>query len=262
MAQVFTRFDIYNRSRGGTLLSWDIHPLWKHTPPVTFTVLASRSGTGDWLTAGTVVNNDVFEDLHRWVYGKEVDLHYQIKAVDTASVTVYSDVKQALGNFPARFRAIAREMIRKELLIAEQDGQCGYLYKRRKWGVKCPTCLDYDTEQVTSSHCPTCYGTGFIDGYFDPVMYWVRERDDRDSRYFTDLRRGFVNDKVMFVRGINCPWIESNDIWVDFDSDRRHVIHTVKHLNFRGVTIMFDPIELRLAPTTDMIYELERPADE
>lgn len=262
MAKVFTRFEIYNRARGGAMLAWELHPLFELSTPLTFTIYASRSGVGDFVAVGTVVDDFSFEDTNRWIYGKNVRLHYQVRLVDGASKEAESEVKQAVGNQGSnRFQQIANEMIRKEFVRMELAGQCGWLYKKRRWGVKCPDCIDWSTEQVMDAKCDTCYGTGFTGGYFDPVRYWVSERSEQPRRQLTNLQRGFVDDQVMYVRGVNCPWIDKGDFWVDFDSDSRYVIETVKKVNFRGIPLFFDPVEFRLAPTTDIIYALPRPDD-
>jgi len=223
--------------------------------------LASRSGVGDFVRVGTAVDTYVFEDTLQWIYGKSPALHYQVRF--TYDGTEYaSEVKQAVGNLTGRYAAILREMVRKEELRQQGTGFCGYLYKRRVWGVRCTQCSDWNTGQTTDSHCTTCYGTGFVGGYFDPVVYWLTESSPPASRRkVTDQAAGMVNNKVLYARGLNCPWLDTRDVWVDFDSDRRYVIQTIQDLDYRGVVFVFDPIELRLAPDTDIIYQLPRPED-
>jgi hypothetical protein len=261
MAQVFTKFEVYHKALGGTLLAWELNPLFtSQVPgPYTFTAYASRPGVSNFLSIGSVVNGYTIEDSTRWVYGKRVRLHYRVDLVDGDGGDWSSDVKQGIGNHTTRFQAVADEIIRKELLHMEGAGECGWLYKKRKWGTKCPDCLDYNTGQVTNAHCATCYGTGYTGGYFTPVQYWVMELGKQQIRQHTDQSRGFVDDQQKLVRGVNCPWLDSYDFWVDFDSDKRYVIHNVKPLDYQGVTVIFSPIEFRLAPTSDIIYELTRP---
>src|SRR4030067_375941 len=141
---VFQRLEIYSRARGGTLLAWQIHPLFVFSASPVFEVKASRSAVGDWLSLGTAVNTYSFLDTNRWIYGKGVEINYMVSFVKDG-ITYESEVVQPLGNLNDRDKGVVREMGRKEQLRNNTMGSCGYLYKRRKWGVKCPVCLDYNT---------------------------------------------------------------------------------------------------------------------
>ena len=256
---VFTKVEVYNRYRGGALISWELHPLFPVTAPITFTVEVSRSGVGDWQTVGTVVNGYSLTDTSRWLYGKLPRLHYRVSFTQDA-VTNVSDSTQVDGILAGKDLRMAREMIRKERLRLRLWGICGLLYKRRRWGVRCPECIDWDTGQVKNNHCDVCYGTGFTGGYFDPVEYFVSENTGSTHRQVTDPGRGQVVDKILSARGIKCPWLDTGDFWVDSDSDMRYVIQTISEVAIRGVTIVFPQIEMRLAPSTDIIYSIERPS--
>ncbi len=94
------------------------------------------------------------------------------------------------------------------------------------------------------------------------MEYWISKNAPGPARQRkTDPQRGVLGDRVITARGLNCPWLDNGDVWVNFRDDRRYIVHTVRELDFRGAIFVFDPIELRLAPTTDIIYTLPRPDD-
>ena len=153
MAAVFTRFNIYHRTRGGTLLAWELNSQFPSTTPITFQILATRPGVDDFHVVGTAVDQYVFEDSQQWIYGKAPRLHYMVQFEYDGEV-YQSEIKQILGNFSTRDKALAKEIIRKETLRLQKfAGECGYLYKRKRWGTRCTECLDYDTGQVKNAHC-------------------------------------------------------------------------------------------------------------
>jgi len=244
------------------VLAWELNPLFRADGDFVFTIKASRSGTGDWNTVGTVVNQYAFEDDQRWVYGKAPRLHYMV-TVESGGTVYESEIKQIGGNLSTRDASILREIVRKETLrLQTQAGICGLLYKRRRWGDPCTSCIDYDTGEVTNSECSTCYATGFVGGYFDPVEYWVSELQQAPTRRMTtNDTRGVVEDRTIFVRALNCPWLDTGDVWLNFQDDRRYFVQMVREMEYRGVVFAFDQVELRLAPTTDVIYTLPRPDD-
>jgi hypothetical protein len=264
-SSVFTKFEIYHKTRGGTLVAWEINRMFNLPAPWSFQLMASRSGVGDWVLVATAVDTFVAEDLNQWVYGKAPRLFYKVVLTTGDSQEFESCTKQILSNLSDHDLQVVNEILRKEdLNNMGYAGQCGYLYKRRIWGTKCPVCLDYDSEEVKKSHCTTCFGTGFTGGYFSPVCYWVKPSTAGISRRKTTVPEGqsIIHDRVWPVRGINCPWLDTGDIWVDFDNDRRYVVQSVQEVLYRSTPIIFDPIELRLAPSTDIIYNLVRPDDQ
>jgi hypothetical protein len=255
---VFNCIGVFGRYRGGALIAWSLDSLFPLASPTTFTVQASRSGVGDWEDVGTVVDDYSYTDTNRWIYGKLPRLHYRVTFTQDA-VDYESDTVQADGNLSGKDARIAREIVRKEHLRLNLWGVQGWLYKVRQWGVKCPECIDWDTGQVKNSHCTTCYGTGFTGGYFSPVEYHVSEASSSPRRQVTDPARGQVINETKIVRGVNCPWLDTGDFWVDINSDKRYVIQTISELDIRGVTVIFPQIEMRLAPSTDIIYSISRP---
>ena len=251
--------------RGGALIAWEMHPLFTPDGVITFTVSASRTGVGDWETVATVTDSNVAEDAIQRLYGKAPRLYYRVTATTENGDTYESRKRQITSSLNERDSRLVREIMRKENLnMQKYAGQCGYLYKRRRWGTPCPECLDYDTGEIKNKHCEVCYGTGFVGGYFEPVEYWVAPAvKGVTRRTSTSLAaQGVIEDRVWQARGINCPWLDTGDMWLDFDTDQRYFVQRVSEITFRKIPIIFDPIELRLAPVTDIVYSLVRPEDE
>ena len=258
---VFTRVDIYNRVRGGALIAWQLSPAVRLDAEPTFTVEASRSGVGDWEVVAVTTGYYAAIDESRWLYGKAPRLHYRVRFT-TAGRTHTSPRYQIGANLDGRDAAILRDIVRKEALRFRQSGQCGFLYKRRHWGPRCTACHDYDTGSVLNSNCGSCFGTGYSGGYFPPVEFWLSQVSAGPQRRKAVADGlGVRGDRNIVVRALCCPWIDSDDVWVDFDSDQRYYIQTVNEVNYRGSIFLFDSVELRLAAATDIIYQLERPDD-
>jgi hypothetical protein len=259
---VFTRFDVYYRVNGGAVLAWEINALLRDPSPWSFEVYASNNGVGDWTLVTTVTDSYIAVDETKRLWGMAPSVFYMLKLI-TPSASYESGVEQVLGNLTSRDTGILKEMIRKEALRVNLAGQCGWLFKRRRWGERCTTCLDYDTHEVKDSHCPACFGTGFIGGYFPAVEYGVVPSSVGIGRrtQTDDSSRGIIEDRIWPVRGLNCPWLDTGDVWVDFDTDQRYIIQRVQEVTYRSIPFVFDPIELRLAAATHIVYSLVRPDD-
>lgn len=254
---VFTKIETAIRTYGGTIVAWELDSRFRAKTPLVFTVKASKSGVGDWETVAQVQDTCLAVDPVRHLYAVAPHLFYQVELTDADGNVYDSAVHQMISDFSAHDLLIVRETIRKEnLRNMKYAGQHGYLMKRRRWGTLCTSCTDWDTEEVKNAKCPICYGTGFVGGYFEPVHYWIAPSETGKQRRTTTQAdgQGVVEDRVRQGRGVNCPWLDTEDLWIESNSDRRYIIQTVKEVTYRGSPIIFDPIELRLAPATDVVY--------
>ena len=254
---VFTRIETAIRTHGGTIISWELDRRFRANSPFIFTVKASKSGVGDWETVAQVEDNCLAVDPVRHLYAVAPLLFYQVVLTDADGNDYESAVHQMVADFNPHDTAIIRDMIRKEnLRNMKYAGQHGYLLKRRRWGEPCTVCTDWDTEEIKNAKCPVCYGTGFVGGYFEPVHYWVSPSEPGKQRRTTtqDTGQGIIEDRTRLGRGVNCPWLDTEDLWIESNSDRRYFVQTVREVTYRGLPILFDPIELRMAPATDVVY--------
>lgn len=254
---VFTRLETAVRTYGGTVIAWELNKLFRANAPLTFNVYASRSGVGGWSLVASEQDACLAVDPYRWLYAVAPHLFYKVILRDADGNEYESHVHQMLSDFNQHDMAIVRDMLRKETLRnTRYAGQHGYLLKRRRWGTLCTVCTDWDTGEVKNASCTTCYGTGFVGGYFRPVHYWVSPSAPGVKRRTEHQpeAQAVTEDRVRAVRGINCPWLDSYDVWVESNTDRRYFVHSVQEITYRDMAIIFDPIELRLAPATDIIY--------
>jgi hypothetical protein len=177
---------------------------------------------------------------------------------DTDGNVYASNVKNAFGNLSNRDSSIVSEILRKEYMyMRTYTGICGCLLKRRHWGTACTECLDFDTGDITSGQCDVCYGTGVVGGYFDPVSYYISESGNAPKRIEQSQAGGTSENAVTVARGIVCPCVDTKDVWVNGQTDERYMVQKVKTISYRGVPVIYDSIELRLIPTTDIIYQFD-----
>lgn len=87
----------------------------------------------------------------------------------------------------------AQEINRREYwLLSKFTGVKSYLFRKKSYGKRCTLCYDTVKEQVTNDHCPSCLGTSFEGGYFEPTLFY--------AQYETT-----PNEKVRTYYGISEP---------------------------------------------------------
>jgi hypothetical protein len=258
MADAFARVLVDYVVSGGARVSWEMNRHFVDPGPYSFQLQFGRTGNqdaDDWIDIGSPVVDTYFTfDLEKRLFGKEMDSFYRVELV-TNEGTYYSMIAQADGKLDKRDWLFVREFIRKEQLRHRvMTSVKGYLLKARRYGPRCETCTDTYTEEVQNTNCPDCYGTGFQNGYFEPMQDVYCELQLQGNRTHRDGQTGTQKSDVLQARFVGDPQLYSYDVWIADYADERYYMHNVQQTGqHRGVNVIFTA-ELRLAPFTDVIY--------
>lgn len=265
-SQVFVNLRALPTIRSGTLVQWDFHPHFADPGPHEFQLQVGRTGANeadDWTPVGLPATNVFYMiDDERRVFGKTQWTHYRV-CLSTPLATYFSEPVSALGDLKFGDRAIFMELLRANAKYLEgSDGTVGALLKKRKHGQRCTSCTDLLTEDVRSTNCPECFGTGFTQGWFDPVPCIWAAIDPASSHNNVDnkMQRGTVDDGTRsLARMLAVPQLFEGDVWVDYKNDFRYYVHELRdHVEWRNVTVVYRA-ELRLLPFSDPAYLIEVP---
>lgn len=256
---VFERVRVWHVVTGGTRVEWLMHIQFTDPAPHSFQLQAGRTGlptADDWEDVGLPVTNANYaiDDTQR-LYGKTPWTHYRIK-LTTGLGVYYSKPEPAQGSLSRQDWLKWKNGIRQWTFQLKHGpgGQEGYLIKRRLYGERCD-CLDVRTLEVLKPQHETCYGTGFVTGYFEPQPCTFAELGLRLTREKLDGQRGTTNDLVVPARMLAMPQLLDKDVWVDKDTDVRYFISDIQHLaEVRGVPISVS-VALKPAPLSHVIYQ-------
>lgn len=70
---------------------------------------------------------------------------------------------------------VANYIRRSEMtLFTQAIGRMCWLFKKRTFGARCPSCWDSVSGKKSRANCLTCYQTGFLRGYLNPIEVWVQ----------------------------------------------------------------------------------------
>ena len=229
-AKIFTfkRVEVYVTPANETIIQWWLDrcfPMESRVP--VFYVEVARAG-GEWYRLNPdapVEDHCVYVDRNKYRCGKDNDVFYRVIAYDGESE--YTSTPEAtLGVWSKRDYLIARDVVRQEyLMLQKYTGVFGYLLKRRTHGVPCQnsTCLDHDLKIPASTSCPECYGTGFQNGYYNGIPYYI-DLSTFTSKKDTQDPIGTIDPRVRLGRAVAYPRVDEYDIWVDGDKNKRYVI--------------------------------------
>ena len=259
----FKRLDIWQMTRGGTEICWELSQNFFKHGPLHFYVDFGQSGTDEWIALNTepIVDDCCFTDPCQRNWEQLASGFYRVRMLlpsEPGCPVLTSLPAPADGQMAKREWLMAREIVRKELLQQSKiDGALGFLLKRKKFGVGCtnPACLEWDTREVTDSNCPVCYGTGIVGGYYPGIEhYFTFKPNDKRRINAGQPPRGVSADMPSDVRSLLYPKLDTRDVWVAAGSDSRYIIDSYVTLaDMKGFPLI-GTVNLRLAPATDVVY--------
>jgi hypothetical protein len=114
----------------------------------------------------------------------------------------------------------------EDILYTRYYGESCRIFKRKSTGARCPECWSYQRRQRTKSHCDTCNGTGFIDGYYEPITTQVSfDSDPRKSDSQKEWENIYDTNRA---RLSNYPLVRPKDLIVNCCNAKRYVITHVE----------------------------------
>jgi hypothetical protein len=137
------------------------------------------------------------------------------------------------------------------VLFTQVIGRKCWLFKARTFGPRCP-CFDRTTGKKLRTGCLTCYDTGFLRGFHDPIEVWAQidpasKVTERNGNM--EIRLGNTKARMPYY-----PPIVPDDILVELENKRWRVVTTVQTERLRAVCRQ--EMELTPVPMTDIQFRL------
>ena len=111
----------------------------------------------------------------------------------------------------------------ENIIFRRHNGVRLAVLKKRLWGQRCPECYDAVTRSITKENCLTCYATGFVGGYWEPVVLYGRINTPFNVNASTS-ERGKDEAATQLITLLDIPLLQDNDLIVELDSNQRHLV--------------------------------------
>lgn len=201
--------------------------------PYSYEFYIERSGSpeGPFDTiAGPMTNTFKFRDVNVPHTSRWANIWYRVKIVNGDEVE-YSKAA-CLSMEPSKE---SLEIMRNHFLVLkEANGLRCLLFIKRKFGFKCPECFNPVSKRTNKSNCRTCFDTGYVGGYFDPIMSFVQI--DPSSESIQRSSSITLENQNATARTIGYPLLGPEDIIVD-PLNNRWKINVVTPIQQHGFTI-------------------------
>jgi hypothetical protein len=181
---------------------------------------------------------------------KYVDYFYRIIVSGMSGQGIYVSDPYGINVEEDKY---AREIERRRALVLNlHSGQTFYVFKRRAYGTVCPVCYEPTLQRTTRSDCTTCYGTGYLNGYYSPIPA-RGQFNERPTREIHQLFSSWQDqDAVLYMK--SNPPLNPKDVVVD-RLFRRWLVQNVGATQ-KSVHTIAQIAQLRQVEHADVIYQL------
>lgn len=127
---------------------------------------------------------------------------------------------------------IFRRIIKQKNLTLKFSGRNFKVVKKRTWGTHCPDCWDISLQRCTNPNCITCLGTGWINGYYDPISIKGMKNSSPKLNQINMFGEWKTSDSLLYILGF--PPLKPKDIIID---DNNHLwtivqVRTIERLGY------------------------------
>lgn len=232
-------------------VTWEVSDTQEDALDYTFEILRSESPEGpfDPITAP-------FEDRYLFVdsripAGDKFRLiWYKLRVTHKASSTVREHGPIAQEPEPD---LIAGYIRRAEMtLFTQAIGRQCWLFKRRTFGPRCPSCWDKTLHKRTRGNCLDCYSTGFLRGYLDPIEVWVQI--DPETKAQENQSQQISQQVTTTARMGFYPIVTPGDLLVEAENKRWRIVRVAQSQRLRAT--IKQEMSLGQVNNTDVEYRL------
>ncbi len=200
----------------------------------TFQVYRAGSPEGPWTQVGTDLIDTYFfldntfpapqDRTEPGLFSLRRTLYYKVIVSHISDPTVTA-VRQLEAGLDRRRAGIVRKLRRDaHVVLKKGSGTEVAIIKRRWWGEPCPHCKSA-TGQSTRSHCSTCWGTGIVTGYWDPVYGFATRSAAPVENQTTS--EGVTETHFLRVKMEYIPEVMPRDVLVFLRDNKRYIVERV-----------------------------------
>lgn len=113
-------------------------------------------------------------------------------------------------------------------------GESVYTLKRKTDGERCPQCWDPYQFRRTKTHCPTCRGTGFFDGFYVPIEGQVAF--ERNPKVVEVGQTGEMQVTTIKARMSHFPLLTPRDMIIAKESNSRFTVLRVDYTKLPNIS--------------------------
>lgn len=216
-------------------------------------VARSQSPTGPWETIATglrdaynfvdsqfnlppATSRNGREPVNLFSLSREIYYQLTVTPPSGTAGTFQSEPRPVEPGLDRRTRLLKRKILHDQAVGYKRlNGIPIAVLKRRRWGDRCPRCYDPVNKESTLEHCPACYGTSFLGGYWAPT--YIRGRREAATVETNMTAHGDSDRKLNDFNVLDYPLVEFKDLIVDLARNDRYEVQRAHATELKSVTV-------------------------
>lgn len=225
-----------NMSR--VLVRWALNPSTQDLTRLKFFIHRGESPTALLpISAGIDHNAVEYVDYSAKLQNLHKVYYYQVWAVEYAGDTPVQAFTSPVRTWEGAPDLVTLYIINEHLFAFEKVcGMPAVIFKKFREGVHCPRCFDTVLKRVTKSDCTTCYGTGFLYGYYPPIPGWADFNPDPKVARIVEW--GETKPSQTDIKYTNYPILVPGDIVVELEPNKYWNVVQVQPTQKNRTTIL------------------------
>jgi hypothetical protein len=227
---------LYPRWYKHVVVEWKVPASWGSC---SFNVYFSPNEHGPFKKLNTSpIRTNHLKDTDTEEYSKVTKAYYVVEAIllDNGRATLKSQPTSWGTTQTDWVQLRSQEIQRREyVLLSKFTGNKSYIFRRKTYGERCPDCWNANVEKAMKDNCPTCMGTTFKGGYFEPYVSYVQY----DPSPGSVIRTYFGKFEPLQTGGwtVSVPEIFPDDIIVRQGNWDLHRVENVSQTELQGKTV-------------------------
>ncbi len=252
-------FNVITYNPNGPILNWDYAPTVENLNNYDISIYRSEAPStniNDYvlIASGISGNSNSYIDVSLYnlmQYGR--NWYYKLEIHDNVSnsFSIQPEIP-AYTNITRQDKIVSEIIRRKSISMNTFVGRTFKLRKRRTWGEHCTRCWDSILMRTTDPNCPICYGTGWVNGYYNPIIFLGMINAAPQYNQIQMFGEWKPSDIMLYT--LHFPLLTTRDIVQD-DNGRLWLVNQIRLIQKFGITIE-QIVQLSLISFDDNLYKL------
>jgi hypothetical protein len=186
----------------------------------TFQILRSESPEGPFDPITQLFEDRyIFVDRRLPAGDKFRQIWYKLRVTRKVDQTVVDFGAVTRQADPDLIAGYVRRM--EQTLFTQATARLCWLFKKRTFGARCPACWDDVSHKKKRANCLTCYQTGFLRGFLNPIEVWIQI--DPEAKAQQNQAQQISQITMTTARMSFYPNVNTGDVIVEAENKRWRV---------------------------------------
>jgi len=163
--------------------------------------------------------------------------YYRVRAVEFQAGTPVQTFESETTTWDGRLDLAAAYIVEEHVFLHRKvAGVPVMIFKAKHEGGRCPECWDKVLKKVTKSNCTTCFGTGFLGGFYTAIEGWMNFEPDPKAIQLAGF--GKIQPNQTDAQFTNYPLMTEDDLIIELKLHKIWKVSIVRAAEKNRTTVL------------------------